>query len=171
MEFIARLYIADDFGGAVMNLLEQFKKGILPLLVSVKLADQTLYFCNAGEDIEYNGHLYKNFPFTFTRPKTGDDTDGTAELTISSVDMTLIKLIRQQSVNGVLPILSFDAIYIDIEPSGEREITYLEGYDFLMQTSSWNAITCTFNLQVNIPIGRKFPRITFDSQNNPGGAE
>ena len=154
-----------------MNLLEQFKKGILPLLVSVKLADQTLYFCNAGEDIEYNGHTYKNFPFTFTRPKMGEDADGTAQLSISSVDMTLIKLIREQTVNGILPILSFDAIYLDIGENGERDITYLEGYDFMLQTAGWIAITCTFNLQINIPIGRKFPRITFDSQNNPGGAE
>lgn len=153
-----------------MNLLEQFKKGVLPLLVSVQLADETLYFCNAGEDITYNGHVYKNFPFTFTRPKLGKDTDGTAQLTISSVDMTLIKLIRQQTVNGTLPTLSFDAIYID-NIDGKREITYLEGYKFALQTSSWNAITCTFNMQLNIPLGRKFPRITFDSQNNPGGAE
>lgn len=154
-----------------MNLMEQFKKGILPLLVSVKLADQTLYFCNAGEDIDYNGHTYKNFPFTFTRPKTGKDTDGAGQLTISSVDMTLIKLIRTQSVNGQLPILSFDAVYLDIDADGTREITYLEGYDFLLQTSSWNAITCNFNLQINIPLARKFPRISFNSQNNPGSAE
>ncbi len=153
-----------------MNLLEQFKKGILPILVSVKLADQTLYFCNAGEDIEYNGNVYKNFPFTFTRPKTGKDTDGTGQLIISSVDMTLVKLIRQQTVNGVLPTLQFDAIYID-GLNGERDITYLEGYQFMLQTSGWNAITCSFNLQINIPLTRKFPRITFDSQNNPGGAE
>lgn len=154
-----------------MNLLEQFKKGILPLLVSVKLADETLYFCNAGEDIEYNGHTYKNFPFTFTRPKLGSDTDGAGQLTISSVDMSLVKLIRQQAVNGILPILSFDAIYVDVGADGQREITYLEGYQFMLQTAGWNAITCNFNLQLNIPLGRKFPRIMFDSQNNPGGAE
>lgn len=153
-----------------MNLLEQFKKGILPLLVSVKVNNETLYFCNAGADITYNGHVYKDFPFTFTRPQVGKDTDGTAQLTISSVDMTLIKLIREQSVNGILPTLSFDAVYIDGD-DGNREITHLEGYDFMLQTSTWNAITCIFNLQINIPLGRKFPRITFDSQNNPGGAE
>lgn len=155
-----------------MNLLEQFKKGVLPILVSIEISDTTLYFCNAGEDITYNGHVYKNFPFTFTRPKTGDDTDGNGQLTISAVDMSIIKLIRQQEVMGQqLPILSFDAVYMDINEDGTREITYLEGYRFLLQTAGWNAITCNFDLQLNLPLHRKFPRITFNPQNNPGGAQ
>lgn len=152
-----------------MNLLEQFKKGILPLLVSIKCGDETLYFCNAGEDIEYDGHTYKNFPFSFQRPQMGDDADGSANLTISAVDMSIIKMIRAQESTGELPTLNFDAIYVDSDASGAREITYLEGYQFTLQSAGWNAVSCNFNLNLNIPLQRKFPRIVFNSQNNPGG--
>ena len=153
-----------------MNLLEQFKKGILLLLVSIDCGDEIRYFCNAGEDIEWNGHLYKNFPFSFSRPKMGDDADGSGNLTISAVDMSIIKLIREQELMGALPTLSFDALYVVDDESGGREITHLEGYKFALQTAGWNAISCNFTLQLNIPLQRKFPRIVFNSQNNPGGA-
>ena len=100
----------------------------------------------------------------------GDDADGSGNLTISAVDMSIIKLIREQELMGALPTLSFDALYVVDDESGGREITHLEGYKFALQTAGWNAISCNFTLQLNIPLQRKFPRIVFNSQNNPGGA-
>lgn len=150
-----------------IELFKQHKNGFLPILIEVHIADMTFYLCNNNEPITYQGQEYVPYWFKFERPIENSDTDGSATITISTIDTQFLKAIRMNQSST--PYIVYKALWCK-NPLGEIEFYPLEGYNFLLADCNVNVKTATFTLSLNLPIMKKFPRIKFNTWNNAGSA-
>lgn len=146
------------------------KTGIGATLIKITHPDlsDVMYICDNNESITYNNIEYLPYYFTFEPPEQTDDSDGTATLTVSSVDRQIINMIRKASAT-VKPVVEIVAVWIDNDENDEPVFSELSGYIFEIAGAQMDAKSAVLTLTVDTLCLYDFPGDEFNSSNCLGG--
>ena len=143
--------------------------GATLLKISHSTLEQPIYLTDNNRPIDYEGNLYRPYFFKFDAPEENEDTDGSAVLTISSVDQGMIDLIRSISQDDP-PVVSLVAVWIE-NWQDEPVFSKLDGYDFIMTGVGWNAATMSISLGFDTLLNYDIPFEKFNSVNDEGAVQ
>jgi hypothetical protein len=125
-------------------------------------AEQHIYLCDNNESIFWDGvsssigtgneYLPCNMQYAIPDEQTG----GGAKITISSIDQTLAKILREVNTS---PTFIMKAMLIENPLSGTPIISVLDGQQFLLNNITGSATTITATLGTALLIDRKCPRL------------
>ena len=146
----------------------RFKSGIgsTLLMINHESLTEPLYLTDNNRPITYEGHTYNPYFFKFDSPDENEDTDGSAILTISSVDQGFIDLVRSVGQNNP-PEVTVVAVWVE-NWNAEPVFSKLSGYDFIMVGVEWNASTMSITLGLDTVLNYDIPFDKFNTVNDEG---
>lgn len=147
------------------------KKGVGSTLLKINhdSLEGPIYLTDNNRPIEYEGNTYNPYFFRFDAPEENEDTNGSATLTISSVDQGLIDLIRSVGQANP-PVVSLIAVWIE-NWQDSPVFSKLSGYDFIMAGVDWNAATMTIQLGLDTVLNYDIPFDKFNAVNDEGAVQ
>ena len=131
--------------------------------------EEPLYLTDNNEPIEYEGQVYTPYFFKFEAPEENDDTDGSAVLTIGSVDQTMIDLIRSVDTANP-PTVTVVAVWVENWET-EPVFSQLSGYKFIIVGADWNASTMNLTLGLDTLLNYDIPYDKFTTVNDEGAVQ
>ena len=131
--------------------------------------ESPIYLTDNNRPITYEGHTYQPYFFKFEAPEENEDTDGSAILTISSVDQGMIDLVRSVGQMNP-PVVSLVAVWIENWQS-QPVFSKLSGYDFIMAGVDWNAATMSITLGLDTLLNYDIPFDKFNAVNDEGAVQ
>ena len=147
------------------------KTGIGSTLLKISHASlpAPFYLTDNNEPLTYNGNTYQPYFFQFEAPEEREDSDGSAVLTIGSVDQQMIDLVR--SVNPANPpTVEVVAVWIE-NWQNEPVFSRLNGYKFIIVGTEWNASTMSLTLGLENLLNYDIPFDKFTTVNDEGAAQ
>lgn len=144
------------------------KSGVGATLLKIEHSDleSPLYLTDNNESITYDGHTYQPYFFRFEAPEENEDTDGSATLTIGSVDQTMIDLVRSIDTFDP-PTVTIVAVWVENWQS-EPVFSQLSGYKFIIIGADWNASTMSLTLGLDALLNYDIPFDKFTTINDEG---
>lgn len=148
------------------------KTGVGATLIKISHPDldTPMYLCDNNDKIVYKGIEYLPYFFEFERPEQTDDTDGSATLTISSVDRQIINIIRSAPAT-IRPQVEIVAVWVDTDENGDPIFSEIEGYVFEIAGAQMNARSAICTLGLDTLILYDFPHDVFSSANCFGAVQ
>lgn len=128
-----------------------------------------LYLTDNNRPLTYESHTYQPYFFKFEAPEESDDTDGSAVLTIGSVDQQMIDLVRSVDPANP-PTVTVEAVWIENWQS-QPVFSKLVGYKFIIVGTEWNASTMSLTLGVDSLLNYDIPFDKFTTVNDEGAAQ
>lgn len=147
------------------------KSGIGSTLLKIEhdSLETPLYFTDNNESLTYEGNTYQPYFFKFEAPEENDDTDGSAVLTIGSVDQQMIDLVRSVDPANP-PTVTVVAVWVENWQS-EPVFSKLSGYKFIIAGVDWNASTMSLTLGLDNLLNYDIPFDKFTTVNDEGAAQ
>ena len=147
------------------------KSGVGSTLLKIEHTDlaEPLYLTDNNKPVTYNGHTYQPYFFKFEAPEETDDTDGSASLTIGSVDQQMIDLVRSVESSNP-PTVTVVAVWIENWQS-EPVFSQLSGYKFIVIGAEWNASTMSLTLGIDSLLNYDIPFDKFTTINDEGAVQ
>ena len=147
------------------------KSGVGSTLLKIdhESLESPIYLTDNNRPITYEGHTYQPYFFKFEAPEENEDTDGSAILTISSVDQGMIDLVRSVGQMNP-PVVSLVAVWIE-NWQDQPVFSKLSGYDFIMDGVDWNAATMSITLGLDTLLNYDIPFDKFNAVNDEGAVQ
>lgn len=147
------------------------KKGVGSTLLKIShdSLESPIFLTDNNRPIEYDGNVYNPYFFRFDAPEENEDTNGSATLTVSSVDQGFIDLVRSIGQDNP-PVVSLVAVWIE-NWEGEPVFSKLEGYEFIMAGVSWDVVSMTISLGLDTLLNYDIPADKFNSVNDEGAVQ
>lgn len=144
------------------------KSGVGSTLLKIEHSslDAPLYLTDNNRPITYDGNTYQPYFFKFEAPEENEDTDGSAVLTIGSVDQTMIDIVRSVDPSNP-PTVTVVAVWIENWQS-EPVFSRLSGYRFIIAGAEWNASTMSLTLGLDTLLNYDIPYDKFTTVNDEG---
>lgn len=148
-------------------LAKLFKKrvpGMVPILIKIthdELSESILLTDN-NQPLTFEGEIYKPATFMFTFPEQSTDSVGLAKLSMGSVDLQLINIVR----NLTTPL----QIRVVAEYYEDGNFSLLDGLNFELINVGWDALVLSGDLSFKSLLDMDFPSGEFSSLTTPGVA-
>ncbi len=149
------------------------KHGVGATLLVISDGTTTLYLTDNNEQISYTyggqSRTFIPYFFKFEAPEDTADNDGTATLTVGSVDQQLIDIVRSIAPSTP-PTVEVIAVWIE---NWENEPVYseLSGYKFVVAGVDWNASTMSLTLGLDNLLNYDIPCDKFTTANDEGATQ
>lgn len=131
--------------------------------------ESPIYLTDNNRPITFEGNTYNPYFFKFEAPEESDNTDGSATLTISSVDQGFIDIVRSVGQMNP-PVVSLVAVWIE-DWQNEPVFSRLSGYDFIMTAVDWDAATMSITLGLDTVLNYDIPFDKFNAVNDEGAVQ
>ena len=139
------------------------------LKISHESLSQPLYLTDNNAPLTYQSHTYQPYFFKFEAPEENEDTDGSAVLTIGSVDQQMIDLVRSVDPANP-PTVEVVAVWIENWQS-QPVFSKLSGYKFIVVGTDWNASTMSLTLGLDSLLNYDIPFDKFTTVNDEGAVQ
>jgi hypothetical protein len=148
-------------------LAKLFKKrvpGMVPVLIKLKHTElmTPILLTDNNQPLVYNGETYKPATFMFAFPEASTDSVGLAKLSLGSVDLHLINIIR----NLTTPL----QVRVVAEYYEDGNFSNLDGLNFELINVAWDALVISGDLSFKSLLDMDFPSGEFSSLTTPGVA-
>jgi hypothetical protein len=148
-------------------LAKLFKKrvpGMTPILVKITHETMTepILLTDNNQQLTLNGEVYKSATFMFTFPEQSTDSVGLAKISLGTVDLQLVNLIR----NLTTPL----QIHVVAEYYEDGNFSELDGLNFELINVGWDALVLSGDLSFKSLLDMNFPSGEFSSLTTPGVA-
>lgn len=147
----------DDYK-AQKEVLRMETQALFPYLIEVTIGDEVKRFANSDLDIVFENNTYKASYFKLSPPERTQTGIKDASITISSLDLQWIKIIRETHEQSSIRFVAC-IVYADNE-------TYVEPIDditFKLTNVNWDDTTIKWTMKYDNLLNINMPCVKFTS--------
>lgn len=155
---------------ALQQMYRLSTSAMFPALLDITYVEDSvtkhLRLVNNDEDMVYDGNTYSWASFKYTPPSYSDKKIGDGTISISSVDQSIVSIIRGISTRATASVVA--AFYYD-----EAGTLYFEGIEewvFELSQVNWNGAVATWTMEYDNRMSIRVPCDKMTAQKCPGVA-